>query len=140
MMETLYDCDHNHLARETHDGREVWVHRKGATAAGAGMRGIVPGSMGTRSFHTEGRGIAAGLCSSSHGAGRAFSRTEARQRVTVSALRQQMRGVWYDARLERQLLEEAPGAYKEVDKVMAAQEELTTITRRLRPVLVYKGV
>ena len=140
IMETLYDCDHNHLARETHFGREMWVHRKGATAAADDLPGIVPGSMGTRSFHTTGRGCPASLFSSSHGAGRALSRTEARQRTTVSALRQQMRGVWYDARIERQLVEEAPGVYKEVDRVMAAQEELTTVVRRLRPVLVYKGV
>jgi tRNA-splicing ligase RtcB len=139
VMESLYDCDHNHLSRETHDGHELWVHRKGATAAGKGVAGIVPGSMGTASYHTLGEGCGPALCSSSHGAGRALSRTEARDRVTVGALRQQLRGVWYDARLERQLREEAPMAYKPIDDVMAAQSSLTRIVRRLRPVLVYKG-
>ena len=122
-----------------HEARALWVHRKGATAAGEGVRGIVPGSMGTRSFHTVGRGCVAALNSSSHGAGRQLSRTEARQRLTRSALRQQMRGVWYDARIEGQLLEEAPGVYKDVDVVMEAQAELTQVVRRLRPVLVHKG-
>jgi len=140
LLETLYDCDHNHLARETHNSRELFIHRKGATAAGTNVPGIVPGSMGTHSFHTLGRGSAPALRSSSHGAGRALSRSEARQRLTISALRHQMRGVWYDARLERTLLEEAPSAYKQVDHVMAAQKDLTTITRSLRPVLVHKGM
>ncbi len=135
-METLVDCDHNHV--------EAWagmmVHRKGATAARAGERGVVPGSMGTASYHTEGLGVAEGLWSSSHGAGRALSRTEARDRITVGALRRQLRHVWYDARLERQLREEAPGAYKDVEGVMRAQEGLTRVVRRVVPVLVYKGV
>jgi tRNA-splicing ligase RtcB len=95
--------------------------------------------MGTRSFHTAGKGHPDSLCSSSHGAGRALSRTQAQNQITVSALRQQLRSVWYDARLERQLREEAPAAYKNVDQVMRAQEPLTHITRRLVPRLVYKG-
>src|SRR6185312_7298559 len=66
---TYFDCDHNHLQNETHDGVPLWVHRKGANAAGVGQPGIIPGSMGTESFHTEGRGNVASLCSSSHGAG-----------------------------------------------------------------------
>ncbi len=136
----LYDCDHNHLAMERHGGGAVFVHRKGASAAGVGMRGIIPGSMGTHSFHTIGRGEARALHSSSHGAGRALSRAQARERITVSAVRQQLRGVWYDVRLERQLREEAPGAYKQIDAVMRAQEGLASVVRRLRPVLVYKGV
>jgi tRNA-splicing ligase RtcB len=140
LFDTLTDCDHNHVETEAHAGRELFVHRKGATAAGAGVAGVVPGSMGTRSYHTVGRGNEDALCSSSHGAGRALSRTEARDRVTVSALRQQLRGVWYDARLERHLREEAPAAYKPIDAVMAAQADLTAVVRRLRPVLVYKGV
>jgi len=138
-METLVDCDHNHVQREMVDGREMLVHRKGATAAHAGVAGIVPGSMGTRSFHTVGRGVAAALNSSSHGAGRALSRSQARATISRGTLRRQLRGVYYDARLEGQLLEEAPGAYKDVVAVMRAQEELTRVVRELRPVLVYKG-
>jgi tRNA-splicing ligase RtcB len=95
--------------------------------------------MGTSSFHTLGLGCSAALNSSSHGAGRALSRTEARNRITVGTLRRQLRGVWYDQRLERSLREEAPAAYKSIDAVMKAQQQLTTITRRLRPLLVYKG-
>ncbi len=138
-LDSLFDCDHNHVVREWHAGRELWVHRKGATAAGIDIPGIIPGSMGTRSFHTLGRGCPESLSSSSHGAGRALSRTQARHRITISALRQQLRGVWYDARLERSLREEAPSAYKPIDEVMHAQAALTKIVRRLRPVLIYKG-
>jgi len=140
VLDTLYDCDHNHVAAETHAGRELFVHRKGATAARAGQVGLIPGSMGTHSFHTRGLGHSDALASSSHGAGRAMSRTEARNKITISALRQQIRHVWYDARLERHLREEAPSAYKDATKVMQAQAELTAVTRRLRPVLVYKGI
>jgi tRNA-splicing ligase RtcB len=136
VMHTLVDCDHNHV--EESAGR--LLHRKGATSAQNGEPGVIPGSMGTESFHTRGAGCAEALCSSSHGAGRALSRAEARDRITVSALRQQLRRVWYDARLERQLREEAPGAYKDVDRVMRAQTDLTNVVRRLRPVLVHKGV
>jgi tRNA-splicing ligase RtcB (3'-phosphate/5'-hydroxy nucleic acid ligase) len=143
MPGTLIDCDHNHLQRENHvlDGKPaaLWVHRKGASAAKADQPGLIPGSMATRSFHTRGRGNAASLASSSHGAGRALSRTRARQKITRGRMRQQLRDVYYDARIERALLEEAPGAYKDIDEVMRAQEELTTITRRLRPLLIYKG-
>jgi tRNA-splicing ligase RtcB len=138
VVETLYDCDHNHVEWEASAG--LWVHRKGATAARVGERGLVPGSMGTMSFHTVGLGKAEGLWSSSHGAGRALSRTEARERVTISALRQQLRGVWYDGRLERHLREEAPCAYKEIEGVMRAQAELTRVERRVWPVMVHKGV
>lgn len=137
---SLIDCDHNHLAVEEHDGAMLFVHRKGATTAHAGQMGVIPGSMGTKSFHTRGRGLVAALCSSSHGAGRALTRTQAREAVTKSALRRQLRGVWYDSRIEMQLIEEAPAAYKSIDRVMTAQAELVAIERELRPVLVYKGV
>jgi tRNA-splicing ligase RtcB len=138
-MGSLLDCDHNHVVEEQHEGKKVWVHRKGATAAGKGVEGIVPGSMGTRSYHTVGLGCEAALCSSSHGAGRALSRTEAREKVTIGALRQQLCEVWYDARLERALREEAPMAYKGIEEVMGAQGELTKVVRRLRPRVVHKG-
>jgi tRNA-splicing ligase RtcB len=134
-----FDCDHNHVQLETHADRQIWVHRKGATAAHENVPGIIPGSMGTRSFHTLGKGNPDALHSSSHGAGRNLSRTEAKNSITISALRQQLRGVWYDARLERHLREEAPRAYKNIDAVMQAQQPLTQITRQLRPLLVYKG-
>jgi tRNA-splicing ligase RtcB (3'-phosphate/5'-hydroxy nucleic acid ligase) len=139
LLDTLVDCDHNHLQIETHFGRLCFVHRKGATAARAEQPGIVPGSMGDGSFHTLGRGCPESLDSCSHGAGRALSRTQARETVTIAALRQRLRGVWYDRRLERELREEAPQAYKPIAQVMQAQRQLTRVVRRLRAVLVYKG-
>lgn len=137
--ETLIACDHNHVRAEEHDGRTLWVHRKGALSAREGEPGIIPGSMGTESYHTVGRGCADALCSSSHGAGRTYSRTEARRRISTRDLRRQMRGVWYDRRREGRLRDEAPGAYRDVGAVMRAQKDLTRIVRRVRPVLVYKG-
>src|SRR5215468_2251527 len=79
---SFFTCNHNHVRKEMHEGRVLWVHRKGAIPAGLGERGIIPGSMGSPSFHVEGRGDAQSLCSSSHGAGRALSRSEARRRIT----------------------------------------------------------
>ena len=130
---TLIACHHNHVRREVHDGEELWVHRKGAVAAGAGEPGIIPGSMGSPSFHVEGRGAPGSLGSSSHGAGRALSRSAARQAITAREFRRQVGRLWYDHRLEARLLEEAPGAYKDVGAVMRAQHELTRIVRRLEP-------
>ena len=137
--ESLFSCDHNHVQRETHGGAELWVHRKGALSAREGEAGIVPGSMGTVSFHTIGRGCAAALTSSSHGAGRSLSRTEARRRISVREFRRQMKGVWFDRTEEFRLRDEAPAAYKDVEAVMRAQRRLTRVVRRLRPMLVHKG-
>jgi tRNA-splicing ligase RtcB len=136
---SLIRCAHNHVRRETHDGVELWVHRKGAIPAGDGEPGIIPGSMGTASFHTLGRGLAASLRSSSHGAGRAMSRSDARRRIRLRDFERDVEGVWFDRRLARRLVEEAPAAYRDIGKVMRAQRELTRVVRRLRPVLVYKG-
>lgn len=136
---SLVRCNHNHVRRETHFGTEWWVHRKGAVSAQQGEAGIIPGSMGTVSFHVEGRGWSEALCSSSHGAGRRLSRTEARQTVSVRELEREMTGVWFDHRLAERLRDEAPRAYKDVRAVMRAQRELTRIVRELRPILSYKG-
>jgi tRNA-splicing ligase RtcB len=137
--ETLIACDHNHVQVEEHGGERLWVHRKGALSARDGEPGIIPGSMGTESFHTTGKGCAEALRSSSHGAGRVWSRSEARRRISTRDLRRQMRGVWFDRRREARLRDEAPGAYRDVGTVMRAQKELTRIVRRVRPVLVHKG-
>lgn len=138
------ECDHNHVQNEPHSeagaAMEFFVHRKGACPAADGQTGLIPGSMGTHSFHTLGRGNPRSLCSSSHGAGRALSRSQARGRIGRSEFRRQLRHVFYDGRLERHLLEEAPAAYKNVDAVMRAQADLTRTVRRLSPVLIYKGV
>lgn len=134
-----FGCLHNHVRRETHAGEVLLVHRKGAVSAAAGERGIVPGSMGTWSFHTEGRGAADAMASCSHGAGRVLSRGEARRRVSVATLRREMGDVAFDARRARDLVEEAPSAYREIGAVLRAQADLVRVVRRLRPVLVHKG-
>jgi tRNA-splicing ligase RtcB len=133
-------CNHNHVRRETHEGEALWVHRKGAIAAAGGEPGLIPGSMGTHSFHVEGRGCAEALCSSAHGAGRRLSRTEARRRLSARDVTRELRGVWFDHRLATGLREEAPSAYKDVDAVLRAEHELVRVVRRLRPVLSFKGV
>lgn len=137
--ETLITTDHNHVGLERHSGRELWIHRKGAMPAWPGQRGVLPGSMGALSFHIEGRGHEAALCSSAHGAGRAMSRGEARAKVSERALRRQMESVWFDVRLAGLLRDEAPSAYKDIREVLAAQRELVKVIRTLRPVLNYKG-
>lgn len=136
---TLIHTDHNHVRRECHFGEELWVHRKGALPAAADMAGVIPGSMGSPSFHVTGRGCAQSLCSSSHGAGRAMSRADAARAISVRQLEREMRGVWFDTRQSRRLCDEAPSAYKDVLAVMRAQPELTRIERQLRPLLSYKG-
>jgi len=135
----LITCDHNHVQSETHRDVRLWVHRKGAVPAAEDQPGIIPGSMGTPSFHTLGRGCAPALSSSSHGAGRVMSRTEARHQISVKALRGQMKGVHFDDRMASRLRDEAPAAYKDIGKVMRAQHEFTRVVRRLVPVLSYKG-
>jgi len=140
LWETLITTDHNHVSLEDHGGRNFWIHRKGAMSAQLGESGVLPGSMGSASFHVEGRGSEEALCSSAHGAGRALSRTAARGKVTGRELRRQMEGVWYDSRLAERLRDEAPSAYKDIRAVLRAQRELVKVTRTVRPVLNYKGV
>ena len=138
--ETVITTDHNHVSLEHFGGCDLWVHRKGAMPARLGESGVLPGSMGSLSFHVEGRGHVAALCSSAHGAGRALSRTQARAQVTERELRRQMKGIWYDSRIAEKLRDEAPSAYKDIRAVLRAQKEMVKITRTLRPVLNYKGV
>jgi tRNA-splicing ligase RtcB len=136
--DSYFDCHHNFVRQEQHGGQPLWVHRKGAISASDDEPGIIPGSMGTESFHVTGRGHPDALRSSSHGAGRAMSRTEARHRISRRVLKRQMRGVWFDPRRANGLREEAPAAYKDIGAVMRAQRPLTRITRRLTPMLVFK--
>lgn len=131
--------DHNHVERETHEGGDLWVHRKGAMPAWPGQGGVLPGSMGSLSYHVTGRGCAGALCSSAHGAGRILSRTEARKSITAHELRSQMGRVWYDFRQSERLRDEAPAAYKDIRAVARAQGELVKVVRVLRPVLNFKG-
>jgi tRNA-splicing ligase RtcB len=136
---TLIHANHNHVRLEHHFAQLLLVHRKGALPAHEGATGVIPGSMGSPSFHVTGRGCSEALCSSSHGAGRALSRSEAGQRITTRQLTREMRGVWFDTSQAQHLRDEAPSAYKDILAVMRAQPELTRIERQLRPLLSYKG-
>lgn len=136
---TLIHSDHNHVQRESHFGKSLWVHRKGAQSARGDEFGIIPGSMGTTSYHVAGRGDTNSLHSCSHGAGRRQSRSHARRLTSERSLKQQMRSVWFDERISGVLREEVPSAYKDIRLVMRSQRELTRIVRELRPLLSYKG-
>jgi tRNA-splicing ligase RtcB len=136
---TLITCDHNHLRPEHHQSQLLHVHRKGAMPADLHLPGLIPGSMGTQSFHVSGLGHPNSLRSASHGAGRRFSRAAARQKFSATDLKHQLRHVWFDPRHTHHLREEAPHAYKDIRSVMRAQTELVTITRTLNPLLAYKG-
>lgn len=138
--ETLIHSNHNHVRRETHHGQDYWVHRKGALSAAPDEPGVIPGSMGSASFHVVGRGEEAAICSSSHGAGREFSRGEASKKINVRRLEREMHGVWFDHRHAVMLRDEAPSAYKDIHAVMRAQRDLTRIERQLRPLLSFKGI
>ena len=139
VVSTRRQCDHNHVQLETHFDQQWFVHRKGAMPAELGTAGIIPGSMGTQSYHVTGRGCALSLNSSAHGAGRLFSRKTARERFDRRDLQQQMSDVWFDPRIADALREEAPKSYKDVRSVMKAQHELVRLDRILKPLLVYKG-
>lgn len=135
---SLVETDHDHVQLEQHDNRDVWVHRKGAQPSSLDQPGLIPGSMGTRSYLVRGRGCQTALCSSSHGAGRALPRTIARQQIGQRQLLREMQSVWFNDQMAEQLRDEAPSAYKDVKSVMRAQRELTAIVAELRPLLVYK--
>jgi tRNA-splicing ligase RtcB len=133
----VVNCHHNYVAREHHFGANVWLTRKGAIRAGAGDLGIVPGSMGARSFIVRGLGNADSFCSSAHGAGRRMSRTAAGKTFTESDLARQTAGVI--CRKDKGVVDEIPGAYKDIDVVMANQQDLTEIVHTLKQVVCVKG-
>jgi len=135
---TLIETDHDHVIRERHFDRDLWVHRKGAQPASVDQPGMIPGSMGTRSYLVRGRGCETALRSSSHGAGRALPRSIARQQIGQHQLLREMHDVWFDDDRCKQLCDESPSAYKEIQTVMRAQHDLTAIVSELRPVLAYK--
>ncbi|QDU90343.1 RNA-splicing ligase RtcB [Pirellulimonas nuda] len=137
---SLVHSDHNHVRRETHDGRTLLVHRKGAQSARDGEPGLIPGSMGAPSFHTQGKGRPAALASCSHGAGRRMSRSDARRTVSRDALARQVGALWFDRRATGKLRDEAPSSYKDIRLVMRAQRDLVRSVRELRPLLSHKGV
>ena len=133
------NCHHNFTQREVHNGVETWITRKGAIKADVGDLGVIPGSMGTRSYIVAGKGNEASWMSCSHGAGRRYSRTRAKQLYTAADLAEQMRGkVWLSRRAEA-LVDEIPTAYKDIDQVMADQSDLVEVRHTLHQVLNYKG-
>lgn len=137
VSEEAVNCHHNYVSRENHFGQNVIVTRKGAVRARTGDLGIIPGSMGTGSFIVRGKGNPDSFCSCSHGAGRAMSRGEAKRRITLEAHAEAMAGI--EARLDADVLDESPAAYKPIGAVMDAQSDLIDIVHRLRQVVNVKG-
>lgn len=130
-------CHHNYVTKEAHYGQNVWLTRKGAVCARAGMLGIIPGSMGARSYIVEGLGNPESFHSCSHGAGRKMGRNEAKRNFTVADLEAQTEGV--ECRKDEGVLDELPGAYKDIDVVMANQVDLVKPLHTLKQFLCIKG-
>jgi tRNA-splicing ligase RtcB (3'-phosphate/5'-hydroxy nucleic acid ligase) len=130
-------CHHNYVAEEHHFGDDLLVTRKGAIRAGAGELGIIPGSMGTKSFIVRGKGNALSFESASHGAGRRMSRGQAKKSFTVRDLERQTEGV--ECRKDAGVIDEAPKAYKNIDRVMEQQDDLVEIVHELKQVVCVKG-
>lgn len=135
--EMAVNCHHNYVSKERHFGENVFVTRKGAVKAGIGDLGIIPGSMGARSFIVRGKGNPDSFCTCSHGAGRAMSRNEAKRRFTVEDHVRATEGV--ECRKDADVIDETPMAYKDIDAVMAAQADLVDIVHTLRQVVCVKG-
>ena len=131
------NCHHNFTKQEHHFGKDVWLTRKGAIEASEGKLGLIPGSMGTRSYIVEGKGFKPSFNSAPHGAGRAYSRTKAREMFTFEDLKVAMDGIEF--RQEKVLIDEIPQAYKSIDQVMDDAKDLVTIKHTLRQVLNVKG-
>jgi tRNA-splicing ligase RtcB (3'-phosphate/5'-hydroxy nucleic acid ligase) len=131
------NCHHNYVERERHFGEAVLVTRKGAIRAGAGELGIIPGSMGAKSYIVRGKGEANSFSSCSHGAGRRMSRTEAKRRFSRADLERETAGV--ECRKDAGVIDEIPGAYKPIDEVMANQTDLVEVVHTLKQVVCVKG-
>jgi len=131
------NCHHNYVARETHFGEKVFVTRKGAIRAGVNELGIIPGSMGAKSFIVRGKGNPQSFCSCSHGAGRKMSRSAAKRIFTERDVIQQTDGV--ECRKDGGVIDEIPAAYKDIDKVMGHQTDLIEVVHTLKQVVCVKG-
>ena len=131
------NCHHNYVEKEEHYGESVFVTRKGAVRARIGEYGIIPGSMGAKSFIVRGKGNEESFCSCSHGAGRVMSRTQAKKQFTVADQIAQTEGV--ECRKDASVIDEIPAAYKNIDDVMHAQRDLVEIVHTLRQVVCVKG-
>jgi tRNA-splicing ligase RtcB len=137
VSESAVNCHHNYVARERHFGADVYVTRKGAIRAGLGELGIIPGSMGTKSYIVRGKGNAESFESCAHGAGRRMSRTQAKKCFTEGDLRAQTEGV--ECRKDARVIDEIPAAYKAIDEVMANQTDLVDVVHILKQVICVKG-
>ena len=131
------NCHHNYVERENHFGKNVWVTRKGAIRAREGDLGIIPGSMGAKSYIVRGKGNKESFCSCAHGAGRKMSRTQAQRQFTEADMIKQTEGV--ECRKDTGVIDEIPGAYKDIDVVMANQSDLVDVVHTLKQVLCVKG-
>ncbi|SFJ36344.1 tRNA-splicing ligase RtcB [Streptosporangium canum] len=136
-FEQPISCHHNYVAEERYDGVDVLVTRKGAIRAGSGEFGIIPGSMATGTYIVKGRGNAGAFNSASHGAGRRMSRSKAKKTFTLADLKAQTDGV--ECRKDTGVIDEIPGAYKDIQSVMAAQADLVEVVARLRQLVCIKG-
>ena len=137
MTDEAINCHHNYVSREHHFGADVYVTRKGAISAREGELGIIPGSMGARSYIVRGRGNLQSFCSCAHGAGRRMSRSAAKREFTRADLEAQTHGI--ECRKDAGVIDEIPAAYKDIDSVMANQGDLVSIEHTLRQVLCIKG-
>jgi tRNA-splicing ligase RtcB len=135
--EMAVNCHHNYVSWERHYGQNVMLTRKGAVSAKDGELGIIPGSMGAKSFIVRGKGNRESFCSCSHGAGRAMSRNEARKRFTLADHEAATAGV--ECRKDADVIDETPAAYKSIDAVMAAQADLVDVVHTLKQVVCVKG-
>jgi tRNA-splicing ligase RtcB len=133
----VVNCHHNYVAQEHHYGANVWVTRKGAIRARQGDLGIIPGNMGAKSYIVRGLGNPESFTSSAHGAGRRMSRTAAEKQFTESDMVQQTEGVI--CRKDKGVIDEIPGAYKDIDAVMENQQDLTETLHTLKQVVCVKG-
>ena len=131
------NCHHNYVQQEQHFGQEVYVTRKGAISAQSGQLGIIPGSMGAKSYIVRGLGNQQSFCSCSHGAGRRMSRTEAKRRFNALDLEQQTQGI--ECRKDKGVVDEIPAAYKDIDTVMQHQTDLVEVVHTLRQIICIKG-
>lgn len=131
------NCHHNYVTKERHFGADVYITRKGAIRAGAGELGIIPGSMGARSYIVRGKGNVDSFCSCSHGAGRQMSRAQAKKKFNRTDLEIQTRGV--ECRKDKGVIDEIPAAYKDIDQVMQDQSDLVEVVHTLKQMLCVKG-
>lgn len=137
VVDKAVNCHHNYIDKEHHYGENIFVTRKGAVRARLGDLGIIPGSMGTRSYIVRGLGNAESFCSCSHGAGRVMSRGKAKEAITIEEHAEATKGV--ECRKDSGVLDESPAAYKDIDKVMEAQQDLVEIIHTLKQVMCIKG-